>query len=605
MTTHEIEHVRIIGFFHKKWPRRGSEPKSEGHMLVARTHSWRHAKSYIRIKGRTRYSIRFDMLVSNLGTKKDLPEIFVRKSSGITRTIRPVDAFLLNCGVMALMFGLYMYSVNVGFFSNVDVKLALIVSVLLMTPQVLTYSLFTATMPRSGGDYVFISRSINLPVGFVANFVMWYTQLMWIGLAASLVSPTGVSVAFATAGFVLKDPNLSNLAGTFVDPLWSFVIGSIVIVGAGLALIHNVRTLFRLQNALYIIAIIGTIPLVGLLAFSSREYFVSQFNTYMAPYLNMADSYSYIIQQGQNAGLSFSGGSVYVLLSVVVSWVFFTGFAYFTNYSAGEQKGAHRFKVNFASMFGSLIFSAGLVLVIAWLLEQVAGHDFIASIFYLYTTGAVPELPIAPYAGLFAGLLTDNPIVVWTLNIGIIAWTVLLAVVIYMMLTRIMFAWSFDKLFPKWISDISPRFKSPVNATITTIVLGELFLAAYILIPSLSMYIMSGFFLAQNAYVWLLTGVAAVVFPTRKKELYESGPKHEIAGVPLIRIAGLLTVAQCLFNLYFLLSDPNLGVNTPFAIGYSLIFMPVLGIVVFYLAKTYRKRQGIDIGLAQSEIPPE
>jgi hypothetical protein len=37
MTTHEIEHVRIIGFFHKKWPRRGSEPKSEGHMLVART----------------------------------------------------------------------------------------------------------------------------------------------------------------------------------------------------------------------------------------------------------------------------------------------------------------------------------------------------------------------------------------------------------------------------------------------------------------------------------------------------------------------------------------------------------------------------------------
>lgn len=532
-------------------------------------------------------------------------EVFVRKSSGITRTVSPLDAFLLNCGVMALMFGLYMYSVNVGFFSSVDVKLALVFSVLLMTPQVVTYSLFTAAMPRSGGDYVFISRSINLPVGFVANFVMWYTQLMWIGLAASLVSPTGVSVAFATAGFVLKDPNLVSLASIFAEPLWAFVVGSIVIVGAGLALIHGVRTLFKLQNALYIIAIIGTVPLVGLLAISSHEFFVSQFNAYMAPYLNVADAYNFIIQEGQKNGLTFSGGSALVLISAMVSWVFFTGFAYFTNYSAGEQKGAHRFKVNLASMYGSLIFSCGLVLIIVFLLERVAGHDFLSSIFFLYTLRLGPELPIAPYAGLFAGLLTDNPIVVWTMNIGIIAWTVLLAVVIYMMLTRIMFAWSFDKLFPRWISDISPRFKSPVKATLTTIVIGEVFLSAYILIPQFSTFILSGFFLAQNAYVWLLTGVAAVAFPSRKKELYQSGPKHEIGGVPLIRIAGVLTVAQCLFNLYILLTDPNLGVNTPFAMGYSLVFMPALGIAIFYIAKMYRKRQGIDIGLAQTEIPPE
>jgi len=378
-----------------------------------------------------------------------------------------------------------------------------------------------------------------------------------------------------------------------------------VIVGAGLALIRSVRTLFRMQNVLYVLAIIGTIPLIGLLAFSSHDYFVSQFNSYMAPYLNIPDAYNAIIQEGQKAGMAFSGGSILVLMSAVVNWVFYTGFAYFTNYSAGEQKGAHRFKVNFASMYGSLIFSCALVLVIAWLLERVAGHDFLASIFFLYTLRMGPSLPIAPYAGLFAGLLTNNALVVWLMNIGIIAWTVLLAIVIYMMLTRIMFAWSFDKLFPKWISDISPRFKSPVKATVTTIVIGELFLAAYVLIPQLSTFILSGFFLAQNAYVWMLTGVSGVLFPSRKKELYQSGPKHEIAGIPLIRITGALTVFQCLFCLYFLLTDSNLGVNTPFAIGYSLVLMPVLGIIVYFVAKMYRKRQGIDIGLAQSEIPPE
>jgi len=537
----------------------------------------------------------------------DKSGVFVRKASGITRTVSPIDAFFLNCGVMALSFGLYMYSVNVAFFSNVDVKLALVASAILMTPQLVTYSLFMANMPRSGGDYVYISRTLNLPLGFMGNFVMWYTQLMWIGLAASLVSPTGVGVALSTAGFVTRDNGLIQLGNTFATPVWTFVVGSIVLVGAGACLIHGTKTLFRLQNILYVLGIIGTVPLIALLATSSHEYFVTQFNSYMQPFLGVGDAYSYVIQQAQKAGLSFTGGNAYIFLSAMVSWVFYTGFGYFTNYSAGEQKGAGSVKINFASMYGSIVLSVGLVGLITWLLERVAGHDFVSSIFYLYSVSpsTLGNLPVAPYAGLLAALLTNNAIVVWIIGIGTIAWTIILGIVIYMMLTRIMFAWSFDKLFPRWISDIDPRFKSPVKATIAVVALGEIFLSAYILIPILSTYIESGFFLAQNAYVWMLTGIAAVAFPTRKKEIYEAGPKYEIGGVSLIRISGALSVIVCLFNLYMLLTNSTLGVNTPFGIGYSLIFMPALALGIYLLARAYRKRQGIDIRLAVTEIPPE
>jgi hypothetical protein len=59
-----------------------------------------------------------------------------------------------------------------------------------------------------------------------------------------------------------------------------------------------------------------------------------------------------------------------------------------------------------------------------------------------------------------------------------------------------------------------------------------------------------------------------------------------------------------IFNLYEWLSDSAFGVNN----GPSLVFMGilyVLAIVVYVVARLIRRRQGIDLGLINKEIPVE
>ena len=80
--------------------------------------------------------------------------------------------------------------------------------------------------------------------------------------------------------------------------------------------------------------------------------------------------------------------------------------------------------------------------------------------------------------------------------------------------------------------------------------------------------------------------------------------KMKVLGVPVVSVAGIVTIALLVFNLYEWLSNDLYGVNKHDSLLY-MGGMYVLAILIYITARIVRHRQGIDLGLINKEIPVE
>ena len=74
--------------------------------------------------------------------------------------------------------------------------------------------------------------------------------------------------------------------------------------------------------------------------------------------------------------------------------------------------------------------------------------------------------------------------------------------------------------------------------------------------------------------------------------------------MPLVPLAGVVTIGLLGYNLYEWLTNSAYGVNNHDSL-YFMGGMYVLAIVVYVVARIVRSRQGIDLGLINKEIPVE
>ena len=155
-------------------------------------------------------------------------------------------------------------------------------------------------------------------------------------------------------------------------------------------------------------------------------------------------------------------------------------------------------------------------------------------------------------------------------------------------------------------SDVSERFHTPVKTTVFCVAVGALQMLLWRYIPSLDIFAIAAP-LGQAGPI-LVTCIAGIVFPFRAKtrDIYNSSPgsKSKIAGIPAITIAGIIGVFFLSTVIYYWWTVPALGLASPQSLSYVFGVYVVLA-VYYFLAKEYRRRQGIDIGLAFKQLPPE
>src|ERR1700704_3914162 len=140
-------------------------------------------------------------------------KLFVRNATGLVRQLSTLDVF-----TWSIIFFPWLTSwagifwVTPGFFQNVNYYASLAVWAVIAMVIILLYSQLTALMPRSGGDYVFISRALASPVGFVASFLFLIAILTSAGSGSYWAfAESGTQLSFA--GQVLNNSGMTTLGG--------------------------------------------------------------------------------------------------------------------------------------------------------------------------------------------------------------------------------------------------------------------------------------------------------------------------------------------------------------------------------------------------------
>jgi hypothetical protein len=203
---------------------------------------------------------------------------------------------------------------------------------------------------------------------------------------------------------------------------------------------------------------------------------------------------------------------------------------------------------------------------------------------------------------MFAGWLVHNTafqvILILVLSLWFFGWVGTL----FLSSTRVIFAAAFDRVLPDRAAEVSEKRKVPFYSLILMLLPAVILAAVYAYSSTFRTYTLDATLVIAVTY--LFSAIAVVLLPWLKPDLWRASPasRIKVLGVPIVPVAGVVTIGLLVFNLYEWLSNDLYFVNS----HDSLIFMGamyVLAILVYVVARVVRSRQGIDLGLINKEIP--
>jgi basic amino acid/polyamine antiporter, APA family len=530
--------------------------------------------------------------------------LFVRQSSGLVREFRPTDVFIFNTLGYALGLVIAVVPTFVAaLWPEQNVLLIVTLGTILTISNALMYGYLAGVMPRSGGDYVYLSRVVHPGAGFTANWGFTWSQFLGLGLYAAFTVNFGVAVALATLGNATGNDRLISWSESVSGKWATFLIGSGILILVLAVLSLNTRVIRNIFLIGFIPAMIGTFVTLGVLFTTSKDEFISKFNAFMA---DRADGQTYqgIINSAHHAG--FSPGSatlVGALLAIPIGYWIYIGFTY-SAYIGGEVKQAA--KTQPRMIMATLGFAFLVYLLVFWRYYDIVGRDFTNSVVYLNNnTDKGSGIPVSPVLNFFAGIMTHSTVLNVLMGISFILWNGLLLFVIAMVCTRNIFAWSFDGIAPRKLATVSERTHAPWPAAI---------LITAIAIVLLALYVFTSFFTIVVNYIVIfsiafwMASFAAILLPYRRPELFAAAPaavRRKFGGVPVMTLLGLGNLG--LFTLILIASfkTPAFSGPTGQRANIFVVAIYISGAVLYFLARALQRRRGVNLDLLYKEIPPE
>jgi amino acid transporter len=459
------------------------------------------------------------------------------------------------------------------------------------------YAYLGAAFPRAGGDYVFGGRVVGPAWGFAMNWAISWARVILVGLFSSWLVVYGVQATVGTVGQLTENQSLLNAAETLSEKGWIFGLSLVAILVMGTIVMAGPKVIRRVYWVMFIPAFIAAPVITIILVTKGHGAFVEAFNAHLG-----AGTYQHTIaaahHEGINIGQTTLAGTLAGLPLGYYSYAGFTESVYF----AGDIKQAASTQPKI--IFGGLAFAVVLQTGMFALISSLVGKEFLAAIGGLQGTADYP-LAAPPLISALQSFLVGPVWLQWFIGIGIGLWVLMLIGVMILIPIRCMFAWSMDRLMPASLARVSKN-GTPWVAGLVIMTLGGVF--AYIQTYS-SFYTLIANVTLISIIVWLMGGITALLFPIRRPELFAKSPKfvqRRIARVRVIQIFGVGSILLHAFVLYYAFKYPAFSGPVSWK---SELFVAVLFLsapAIYYAVRAVRKqREGIDLGLAYQELPPE
>jgi basic amino acid/polyamine antiporter, APA family len=535
------------------------------------------------------------------------PEVFTRKASGLVRVMSPYSAFIYNILTMGLIFP-WTYLWAPGALPGGKLVWGILLAMLIQIPISFVYVWLSTALPRTGGDYVFQSRVFGGGFAFtilMSGFVIWILQ--WVALSGWLLSNLGFASLFLGLGATMQIATFSTL-GVWFTTSWGTIIVSILNAAAAMwLLISGFKNYVKFQYIMFYGILLAFATMLVVLFTTTPAVFAQRIDNFALVISGTPNFYQTAVEATRAAGVNLNP-PFNLLATLLIAPIAWTSLQWAT-YSAeqnGEIKDARSFKSQIFVLVGSLILTGFLLAILGVAFERAIGTEFLA----VAGAGYWLELEEATISGFWlwpnivAVAMTGSVVVVLLIGIGYILNSFQIVNNCMIGMTRVMVAMSLDRLLPEWVSRVSEKRHTPVNAHLAY------FLAS---IPVILVYNLWGSWYALTlgvtfacGYVFVFSTLAGALLPYRAKEIYEASPgaKYKIGNIPLVTILGLIGFVFGGGMVLMFMFYEQLGLTS--GLAYTVVFGVLAISGIWYLiAKRTQRSRGINVEYAFKEIPPE
>ncbi len=525
------------------------------------------------------------------------PGLYVRQTSGLVRTVGPRTALFANLVGMGIIVNYFWIVFASAGYPNANLVTTVGIGVLINLGVGYVYWMLSSSMPRSGGDYVFLGRIFHPSIGLGTNLLFTVVFVTWAGYFAYYTAIFGIPTtlaAYSVAGGGSQALTMATtLASSHID---QFLIGFFVLLLVVLVSLLPTKWIFRTIVGIFVLSGIIYILMLGVLLTTSQATFAADWNA------ANTGAYSYQALASSVAGttgITVAG----TFLGIVYTMLSFIGYAN-SSYYGGEIRG-NPTRTQGLAIFGAPLIFAVLIAVLYAATYATFGRNFLIGASLTYVTGgsfaAIPSpLFLAAY------ILHGDPLLSAFLSFGLILTFFGFALVYFIVPTRNIFSWSFDRILPTAFAKVS-RHGVPWVAVILLAVASfiVLWVGVYTTLLSYLSYSNFGFWLAVG-----LVCLGGALFPFLRPQLFRSSPRivqARVGRVPVITIVGIVSWISAWFVSYAASTAQYVEPSGAYSYAY-LLFLPivfVIGVVIYWISRAIQISRGVPMDLINKELPPE